>query len=72
MCVDLFYLNKYVLHECYQSLTPDQAVANIAASEAKIFTVLDALKKYHQCPFDQESQSWTTFITSFGKFKYLR
>ena len=65
MCVDLSYLNKYVLHERYQSLTLAQAVA-------KIFTVLDALKGYHQCPLDQESQSLTTFIMPFGRFKYLR
>ena len=72
MCVDLSHLNKYVLCERYQSLTPAQAVAGIAASEAKIFTILDALKGYHQCPLDQESQSLTTFITPFGRFKYLR
>ena len=53
-------------------MTPAQAVADIAANEAKIFTVLDALKGYHQCPLDQESQTLTTFITPFGRFKYLR
>ena len=26
MCVDLSHLNKYVIRECYQSLTPTQAV----------------------------------------------
>ena len=72
MCVDLSHLNKYVIRERYQSLTPAQAVADIAACDAKIFTVLDALKGYHQCPLDQESQSFTTFITPFGRFKYLR
>ena len=53
-------------------MTPAQAVADIAANEAKIFTVLDALKGYHQCPLDQESRTLTTFITPFGRFKYLR
>ena len=72
MCVDLSHLNKYVIRERYQSLTPAQAVADIAASEAKVFTVLDALKGYHQCPLDEGSQSLTTFITPFGRFKYLR
>ena len=52
MCVDLSQLNKHVVHEHYQSPTPAQAVADIAASEAKIFTVLNALKGYHQCPLD--------------------
>ena len=72
MCVDLSHLNRYILRERYQSSTPAQAVADIAASDAKIFTVLDALKGYHQCPLDKESQTLTTFITPFGRYKYLR
>ena len=72
MCVDLSHLNRFVIRERYQSPTPAQAVANIAASEAKVFTVLDALKGYHQCPLDKDSQILTTFITPFGRYKYLR
>ena len=72
MCVDLSHLNKYVRREKYQSLTPAQAVADIAADNAKIFTKIDARKGYHQCPLDKESQILTTFITPFGRFKYLR
>ena len=72
MCVDLSHLNKYVKRERYQSATPAQAVADIAADSAKIFTKLDAMKGYHQCPLDEESQLLTTFITPFGRFKYLR
>ena len=34
MCVDLSHLNRYVRRERYQSLTPAQAVADIAASDA--------------------------------------
>ena len=71
MCVDLSHLNCFVIRERYQSPTPAEAVADIAASEAKVFTVLDALKGYHQCPLDQVSQSLTTFITPFGRYKYL-
>ena len=72
MCVDLSHLNRYVRRERYQSSTPAQAVTDIAATNAKIFTVLDALKGYHQCPLDQESQILTTFIMPFGRYKYLR
>jgi len=72
MCVDLSHLNRFVVRERYQSLTPAQAIADIAASEAKYFTVIDALKGYHQCPLDEQSQPLTTFITPFGRFKYLR
>ena len=72
MCVDLSHLNRYVKRERYQSATPAQAVADISAENAKIFTKLDAMKGYHQCPLDEESQTLTTFITPFGRFKYLR
>ena len=72
MCVDLSKLNKFVRRERYPSITPAEAVADIAQSKARYFTVLDALKGYHQCPLDEESQKLTTFITPFGRFKYLR
>ena len=72
MCIDLSCLNKYIRRERYQSVTPSQGVADIAANNAKIFTELDAMKGYHQCPLDEESQLLTTFITPFRRFKYLR
>ena len=68
MCVDLSKLNKYVKRP---SVTPAAAVADIAQAKAKYFTVFDALKGYHQCPLDERSQKLTTFITPFGRFKYL-
>ena len=36
------------------------------------YTVIDAAIGYHQCPLDEESQLYTTFITPFSRFKYLR
>ena len=72
MCVDLSHLNRYVKRERYQSATPAQAIADITAENAQIFTKLDAKKGYHQCPLDEESQDLTTFITPFGRFKLLR
>ena len=63
MCVDLSRLNKYVRRERYQSPTPAEAVADIAADKAKIFTKIDAMKGNHQCPLDNKSQLLTTFIT---------
>ena len=35
-------------------------------------SVFDALKGYHQCPFDEESRKLTTFIIPFGRYMYLR
>ena len=72
LCVDLSKLNRYVCRERYQSPTPAEAVADIVASEAQVFTVLDAKKGYHQCLMDEQSQLLTTFLTPFGRFKYKR
>ena len=36
MCVDLSHLNHFVIRERYQSPTPAEAVADIAASDEKI------------------------------------
>ena len=72
LCVDLSHLNKHARRERYQSATLAEVVADIAAEEAKVFTKLDALKGYHQCPLDEASQLLTTFITPFGRFKFLR
>ena len=68
LCVDLTHLNHFVRRERYQSDTPAQAVAAIAAERAKVLTKLDALKGYHQCPLNQTCQSLTTFITPFGSW----
>jgi len=54
------------------SPTQAEAVADIAAQEAKYFMVIDATKGYHLCPLVPESQELTTFITPYGRFKYLR
>ena len=72
LCVDLSQLNKYVRRELYQSPTPIEEVASIHASEAKWFTVFDALKGYHQCPLAEDSQLLTTFTTPYGRFAFLR
>ena len=46
MCVNLSRLNKYVRCKRYQSSTPAQAIADIAADNTKSFTKLDAMNGY--------------------------
>ena len=41
ICVNLSHFNIHVLHERYQSQTPEQAVNDITATDAQVFTVLD-------------------------------
>ena len=50
MYLDLPRLNHYVSMKI--SLFTLEAVADIAAKEARCFTVLDAMKLYHQCPLN--------------------
>ena len=72
LCTDFRPLNKLVKCEHYQMTSLATAVADIEALQAKIFTTLDALRGYHQCLLDVESQELTTFITPCGRFQFLR
>ena len=72
ICVDFSVLNKYVNRELYTSPTPIDAIADICQQQAKYFTVVDALKGYHHCPLGQHTQLLTTFMTPFGRYKFLR
>ena len=72
MCVDLSHLNRFVRRERYQSCSPSRGCSRHGCKQCEILTVLDSRKGYHQCPLDAQSQLLTTFITPFGRFKYLR
>jgi len=68
MCIDLSHLNRYMKRERFQSPTPAEAIADIAASEATCFTVIDAVK-------DTISTLWmqkASHIPCLYRFKYLR
>ena len=71
LCVDLQKLNQYVKCPYYPNRSPSEVVSNIAPS-SKFFTTLDAVKGYWQVPLEEKSQILTTFITSYGRFKFLR
>ena len=70
LCVDFSKLNKYVKRELYSSSSSSDAVADISNQHCAFFTVFDALKGYHQCPLDEESQLLTCFLTRFGRFNF--
>lgn len=70
LCIDFRELNKYVMRPRYQSPTPLEVVASTNVSKAKWFTVVDALKGYHQVPLHETSMPLTTFITPFGRYMF--
>jgi transposase InsO family protein len=71
ICGDFTSLNHCIIRPTFDSPTPFQAVRTIPTG-MKFFTVIDALKGYHQVELDEESSAMTTFSTPFGRFKYNR
>ena len=71
LCVDFRELNRCIVRPKFETATPFQAVRTIPPG-MKFFTVVDALKGYHQVRLDDESAALTTFSTPFGRFQYLR
>ena len=71
LCVDLTRLNSEVVRTAHPIKTPMEAVSNLKPN-AKFFAKFDLTKGYWQMPLAKESQELTTFITPFGKYKYLR
>ena len=71
LCVDFQKLNQHVRRPYYPTKTPSEAVSNINPS-SKYFTTLDAKNGYWQVPLEKESQLLTTFITPYGRYKFLR
>lgn len=71
LCVDFRNLNRCIVRPRFETATPFQAVRTIPAG-MRYFTVIDALKGYHQVPLDEESSALTTFSTPFGRYQYLR
>jgi hypothetical protein len=71
ICVDHTPLNRFVLRPTNPTRTPRDAVAEID-SEANFFTCFDAANGYYQIPLHPSSQILTTFMTPWGRFKFLR
>ena len=71
LCVDFRQLNKSIVRPKFETATPFQAVRTIPPG-MRYFTVVDALKGYHQVELDNDSAALTTFSTPFGRYQYRR
>ena len=71
ICVDLTKLNMYVKRGAHPVLTPHEAVASVSKG-SRFFTTLDAKAGYWQIPIHEKDQELTTFITPWGRYKFLR
>uniref|UniRef100_A0A147BN06 RNA-directed DNA polymerase n=1 Tax=Ixodes ricinus TaxID=34613 RepID=A0A147BN06_IXORI len=70
ICVDYGELNKQIVRERVLMPTVDESLAKLAG--AQVFSKLDARAGYWQTPLSKESQEYTTFLTPFGRFQFLR
>ena len=71
LCVDLTKLNKFVRRGAHPVITPHEAVTSVTKG-SRFFTKMDARAGYWQVPIAEQDQELTTFITPWGRFKFLR
>jgi hypothetical protein len=64
-------MQKFALRPTHPTRTPRDAVAEVD-SECQFFTSFDAANGYYQIPFHPSSQHLTTFMTPWGRYKFLR
>ena len=69
--VDLTKLNKFVSRPAHPFPTPLQAARQIGPG-SKFFTTLDCIHGYWQIPLDEDASPLTTFITPYGRYRFLR
>ena len=70
ICVDLKHLNTAIQRERYMLPTIDDILHTLA--DAQVFSKLDASSGYWQLRLHEDSSKLTTFITPFGRFRFLR
>ncbi|UYV63592.1 K02A2.6-like, partial [Cordylochernes scorpioides] len=70
ICVDLSRLNLSVERELHPLPVLEHELAQL--NGAKIFSWLDANSGFWQIKLSEESQTLTTFITPFGRYKFKR
>ncbi len=68
--VDLQQLNKATIREVHHTPSPINLVSSIPTGKVK--TVMDAWNGFHGLGITFESRSATTFITEWGRYRYLR
>ena len=69
-CTDLSPLNKFCKREIHPSKSPFQLAKSVPASSYK--TVFDAWNGFHSVPIREEDRHYTTFVTQWGLFRYIR
>lgn len=70
VCLDPWNLNKVIKRKYDNLPSRDQVIAQFAAT--KYFTKFDAWSVFWEMKLERESSKLCTFITPFGRYKFLR
>jgi hypothetical protein len=71
-CLDYRLLNKYTRRNGWPIPNILDVLANIGSYKPKFFAKMDCTAGYHQVPIAEECQKYTTFITKYGNYMWLR
>lgn len=70
ICLDPKKLNDALMRERYELPTFEELTHNMVG--ARYFSILDASKGFWQIPLSNRASRLTTFITPYGRFRFLR
>ena len=70
LTVDLTKLNRQVERKVHNSSNAREVLSEV--KNARIFTTIDAHKGYWQVPLTESAKKLTTFITPWGRYRFLR
>lgn len=70
LCLDPQYLNTQLVRAQCVIQTTTEIFSRISGSE--YYTTVDAKQGFHQIRLDERSSQLTSFITPYGKFRYVR
>lgn len=70
LCGDYTKLNKFVMRPYFPIPSAETTLGQL--KNAKVFSKIDITKSFYQVKLDEKSQLLTTFITPFGRYKFLR
>ena len=68
--VDLQAVNRVSMRETHHTDTPHHMVSAVPTNQKK--TVLDAWNGYHAMELSEKARDASTFITEWGRYRYLR
>ena len=66
--IDLQLLNKHAVRQTHAGESPFEIVSEVPPNTYR--TTMDAWNGYHSVPIREEDRHLTTFVTSWGRFRY--